>query len=270
MSQPAAANQVNIAGSYLTFHLSQAKYALPVDAIQYITTRDAIDPHEIPRGESDPSRIFTFQDEQISLYNFSRLIGSASQIEECHALIEMLDQRKQDHIDWVEALESSLNSGSEFTHAKDSHQCAFGHWYDHYHTNDDELRAIMAQFNEPHKRIHSLAETLLSMTKNEDKIDEALRILNDERHSTLKQLFRLFGQAKSRLSDMLKPVVVILQANDRSYAVELDSIDQIMEFNDDHWLPGKEQDLKHPCYDGFLQKKEGELYIRLEPAHLIT
>jgi hypothetical protein len=43
-----------------------------------------------------------------------------------------------------------------------------------------------------------------------------------------------------------------------------------MEFNNSHWLPGKEQDLKHPCYDGFLQKTEGELYIRLEPAHLIT
>jgi chemotaxis signal transduction protein len=270
MSQAATANQTNIAGSYLTFHLSQAKYALPVDAIQYITTRDAIDPHDIPRGKSEQSRIFTFQEEQISLYNFSGLIGSASQIEECQALIDMLDQRKQDHLDWMEALEASLESGTEFTKAKDPHQCAFGRWYDHYHTNDEELRAIMVQFDEPHKRIHSLAENLLSMVKDENKVAEALRILNDERHSTLKQLLRLFGQAKSRLSDMLKPVVVILHANDRSYAVELDSIDQIMEFNNSHWLPGKEQDLKHPCYDGFLQKTEGELYIRLEPAHLIT
>lgn len=269
MSQAALAHPNDVSGSYLTFHLSQAKYALPVDAIQYITTLDAIQPHEVPRGKSGLSRVFTFQNEQISLFNFSRLIGSTSQLEECIALIEMLDQRKQDHLDWMAALEESLRSGSEFIKAKDPHKCAFGTWYDHYHTNDEELRAIMVRFDEPHKRIHALAEKLLSMAKNQSKLQEALNILEEERHSTLKQLLKLFSQAKSRLSDMLKPVVVILQANKRRYAVELDSIDQIVEFNNSHWLPGKEKDLKHPCYDGFLQQTEGELYIRLEPAHLI-
>ena len=43
----------SIAGSYLTFHLSQAKYALPVCDIQYITTIDSIDPHQVPVIESE-------------------------------------------------------------------------------------------------------------------------------------------------------------------------------------------------------------------------
>jgi chemotaxis signal transduction protein len=106
------------------------------------------------------------------------------------------------------------------------------------------------------------------MAHEEDKAEEANRILNDEKHSTLKVLLRLFDQATARLEEMLKPVVVILRAAGRTYGIELDSIDQIIEFDSRHWLPDEKQELQHACYDGFLQKNEGELFTRLEPAHL--
>ncbi|MEE3209576.1 chemotaxis protein CheW [Thalassolituus sp.] len=268
MNQTAVATQSDVAGSYLTFHLPRAKYALPVDSIQYITTLDAIDPHDVPGGKSGIRRMFTYEGTQIPLFNFSRLIGSTSQLEECEQLISMLKQRRQDHIDWITALEHSINHGEEFKKAADPHLCAFGLWYDKYKAHDEELRKIMAQFDAPHNRIHSLATRLLKMAHEEDKAEEANRILNDEKHSTLKVLLRLFDQATARLEEMLKPVVVILRAAGRTYGIELDSIDQIIEFDNRHWLPDEEQELQHACYDGFLQKNEGELFIRLEPAHL--
>lgn len=268
MSDAALAPRPSVAGSYLTFHLSQAKYALPVDAIQYITTLDAIDPHDVPKGNNGLTQVFSFQGNQISLYQFSALIGSGSQSAECERLIVLLKERRQDHIDWMSALEDSLTHGTEFTKATDPHQCAFGRWYDQYRAHDTELAGILSQFDAPHQRIHALASELLKQADDGAR-EQALSRLDDERHSTLKLLLRLFEQAIARLEEMLKPVVVILRANQRTYAIELDSIDQIMEFNDGHWLPGKEQDLKHPCYDGFLQKSEGELFIRLEPAHLV-
>ena len=114
MNQTAVATQSDVAGSYLTFHLPRAKYALPVDSIQYITTLDAIDPHDVPGGKSGIRRMFTYEGTQIPLFNFSRLIGSTSQLEECEQLISMLKQRRQDHIDWITALEHSINHGEEF------------------------------------------------------------------------------------------------------------------------------------------------------------
>ncbi|WP_369985769.1 CZB domain-containing protein [Thalassolituus sp.] len=270
MNHSAVAATPDVAGSYLTFHLPRAKYALPVDAIQYITTLDAIDPHDVPSGNRGIRRMFTYERTQIPLFNFSALIGAGSQQDECQQLIDMLGQRRQDHIDWIEALEHSLVTGDEFKKATNPHLCAFGLWYDKYKAYDEELHAIMVQFDEPHKRIHSLAETLLKMSADEDKKEEAIRILNNERHSTLKLLLRLFGQARSRLEEMLKPVVVILRAGKRTYGIELDSIDQIMEFDQRHWLAdhADSQAVDHACYDGFLQKDEGELFIRLDPSQL--
>ena len=268
MSDAAAVAPPLVAGSYLTFHLTQAKYALPVGAIRYITELDAVEAHAVPGGKGGMTRVFTFQQEQISLYNFSRLMGAASQREECQQLVELMAQRRQDHIDWIEALEHSIETGSDFQKATDPHQCSFGRWYDSYRSRDEELKAILAQFDAPHKKIHSLAGELLKLADTDDGKTLALQRLEEERHSTLKLLLRLFSQATARLEDMLKPVVVILNANGHTYAIELDSIDQIMEFDQKHWFPGKEQDLKHPCYDGFLQKTDGELFIRLEPKHL--
>lgn len=269
MSDAAAVSTRPVAGSYLTFHLTHAKYALPVAGIQYITTLDSIEPHEVPKGDTTQVRVFTFQGNQISLYNFSRLIGSASQREECEKLIGLLKQRRQDHIDWMEALEHSLRTGDEFSKATDPHRCAFGQWYDAYRATDEELRKIMAQFDTPHKRIHALAETLLTQAADHATRELALKRLEEERHSTLKHLLNLFALATSRLEDLLRPVVVILRSGQHTYAIELDSIDQIMEFTDKHWLPGRERDLQHPSYDGFLQKSEGELFIRLDPTSLV-
>ena len=65
MNQTAVATQSDVAGSYLTFHLPRAKYALPVDSIQYITTLDAIDPHDVPGGKSGIRRMFTYEGTQI-------------------------------------------------------------------------------------------------------------------------------------------------------------------------------------------------------------
>jgi len=272
MPDTAVAVTPDVAGSYLTFHLPRAKYAIPVDSVQYITTMDAIDPHDVPGGQKGTRRMFTYEQAQIPLYNFSQLIGGSSQLQECEQLIDMLKQRKQDHIDWMTALEHSLRSGEEFTKATSPHLCAFGLWYDKYKAHDEDLHTIMVQFDAPHQRIHSLASKLLAMAADETGKSggksQALRILNEEKHSTLKQLLRLFEQAGARLEEMLKPVVVILKAANRTYGIELDSIDQIMEFDGRHWLPDKEQELQHACYDGYLQKTEGELYIRLDPAYL--
>jgi len=259
-----------VAGSYLTFHLPHARYALPVAGIQYITTLEAIDPHEVPKGDTSLVRVFNFQGSQISLYNFSQLIGIPSQREESLQLIELLAARRQDHVNWMQALEHSLITGEDFTKATDPHKCAFGQWYDQYQANDEELAKLMREFDAPHKRIHSLAHTLLKQAADADTREQAMKTLEDEKHSTLKHLLNLFSMAQSRLEDLIRPVVVILRSGTHTYAIELDSIDQIMEFNDKHWLPGKERDLKHDSYDGFLQKTEGELFIRLDPNSLIS
>ncbi len=60
-------------------------------------------------------------------------------VEECKDFEQMIDARKQDHIHWVNELERYIKEGGSFTLAKDSHQCAFGKWYDNFTTDNHQL-----------------------------------------------------------------------------------------------------------------------------------
>lgn len=258
-----------VTGSYLTFTLLDAQYALAVSHIRYITSLDAIAPRMVPDTEHQSHQVFQFQDKQILLYSFCDLVGADSQRESCKELIELLNKRRQDHLDWIDALHRSLQTGEPFTKATDPHKCAFGLWYDQYIPRDGELKGIMARFDEPHRRIHALADKLLDLSQGQGRVDDAIRILEEEKHSTLRHLIHLFEQACSRLQEMQKPVVVILNISDRTFAIELDSIDGIVDFDQEHRLADTDVDKKPHCYDGFFQKQGAQLFVKLNPFNLL-
>jgi len=270
MNSVVPAVEDTVTGSYLTFALLDARYALAVRHIRYITSLAAIAPREVPDTEHQNHRVFQFQDAQIPLYPFCDLVGMSSQQEDCQELIALLAQRRQDHIDWMDALHASIREGVEFTKATDPHQCAFGLWYDHYAPEDDELKEIMMLFDEPHKRIHALAEKLLDVSQRQGQVDVAIGMLEEEKHSTLRQLMNLFEQASERLREMQKPVVVILNTGHRTFAIELDGIDGIIDFEYEHWLADTDVDKRPHCYDGFFQKPGAELFVKLNPFNLLT
>lgn len=260
----------NRAGSYITFQAGSAHYSLLAECVRYITSMDSIKTREAPNGMGSTHQLFEFEGQPIVLYRFCDLVGTNSLIDECADLIELLKQRRQDHINWVETLEHSIESGEPFTKATDPHKCAFGLWYDQYKTNDHELKEILAGFDEPHRRIHSLAKSLLRMVEEQGNVKEALDILKTERYTTLKTLLALFTQVENRLLDMVKPVVLIVNNGDQMFALELDNIENIHEFEDQHWLPDSPNRTKSQlCYDGFFQKEEGQLFIKLDPKQLV-
>lgn len=258
------------AGSYMTFSSGVAHYSLPVDCVRYITSIDTIKLRTAPDKRGGRHQVFDFEDRAVVLHRFSQLVGANSQIDECKALIELLRQRKQDHIDWIAALEHCLRTGQAFNRATDPHKCAFGVWYDQYLPRDLELKNIMAQFDQPHCRIHSLAQRLLGLAMDEGHVDDAIEILEEERFTTLKALMALFDRAEARLNDLIKPVAMIVDVGTSLYALELDNIEDIHEFDDRHWLAhGHQESVQHLCYDGFFQKGDGHLFIKLDPYKLV-
>ncbi len=264
-------NQQSRAGSYMTFSTGLAHYALPVGVIRYITSMNSIQLRPTPDKQGGRHRVFDFEGHAIALYRFSDLMGVQSLVEESRQLIELLRQRRQDHVEWVEDLEHSILTGEPFTKATNPHQCAFGLWYDKYQPLDTELKSIMAKFDQPHRRIHSLAQQLIGLSVAEGRVDEAIAILDEERFSTLKTLMNLFDQAESRLQYMVKPVAMIVDVGNQLYALELDNLEDIHEFRDEHWLEQVQQNKdKKQCYDGFFQRGDGHLFIKLDPCELLA
>jgi chemotaxis signal transduction protein len=260
-----------VAGSYLTFRVGNAAFALTVGCVSYITSRDAIVTRTVPDTDHSSRTVFEHDGQPVPLSRFSDLINTHSRTDESAELIKLMDVHKQDHINWIDSLEHTLRNGDPFTKATDPHKCAFGLWYDNYHTEDIDLQKILARFEAPHKHIHSLAESLIKPATDDRKVEEALAILEQERFSTLQELLELFAQARFRLEDMIKPVVIILENQHSTFAIELDSIDGMLEFSKKDWLADvhKNQEDAPLCYDGYFQNDKEELFLRLDPDHLL-
>ncbi|MCJ8311422.1 MAG: CZB domain-containing protein [Saccharospirillaceae bacterium] len=269
-STPNSSPPTNHAGSYITFACADTHFALNVDSVKYITSIDAINIQQTPLENGVMNRIFSFADRPVVLYSFHEIVGSYSQVEENKNLIKSFAEYRQYHFDWMQDLEKSIKTGISFNQATEPLMCEFGKWYEHYKSPDEELSNILEKFDAPHKHMHSLAETLLTLAKKPENTDEALQILEKEKHTTLHTLLNLFTIAETRLNDMVKQVIIVLETQGKVFAIDLDNIEQLEEFQETHWLKDHSHtEQEQPCYDGYFQKESGDLYININPSMLI-
>jgi len=184
------------------------------------------------------------RDRIVPVFDLALLLGMRLLSEQKEELIGDLSAREQDHIDWLDALMTSIRDKTPFTKARDPGQCAFGKWYAKFHSRDAELVAILAQFERPHRRIHALADRLLDRVAT-GQAERALRELAIERRTTLEELRRLFARARRQVRDSMKSVLLFLTSDGAlpELALRLDEISDIVAYTRDRLLPAT--DLNH-------------------------
>ena len=174
----------------------------------------------------------------VRVFDFAGFLGFRPCAERKQELIDTLFAREQDHVEWLTALECAIKTGEPFTKTRDPHRCAFGQWYDGFKTRDEELMEILGQFDEPHKRIHSLADRLLEL-RDRGGQDEALQILTVEQKTTLMQLRHLFERARSQVHDGIKSVLLFVTTDGKEarIALRLSEISDMVSFNREQLTP---------------------------------
>ena len=85
---------------------------------------------------------------------------------------QMIDDRKQDHINWVNELERYMVEGGSFKLARDPHQCALGKWYDHFTTDNMSVTNLLKKIEEPHENLHKAADEAENCKKDCEKLPE--------------------------------------------------------------------------------------------------
>ena len=167
----------------------------------------------------------------VAVYNFAEMLSISSTREIKAGLVELLDAREKDHVDWVNALEKSLKEDMPFEKARDPHMCSFGKWYDKFETRDEALTDIISRFDGPHKKIHALADELLGL-KESGKLEIALEKLKVAQTTTLNSLKKHFTHARDQITESLHTVVINI-TNDGSkpvIALQIDEIHEVMNF----------------------------------------
>lgn len=153
-------------------------------------------------------------------------LGMVSYKEE---LNEFCTTREQDHKNWLLELENSVKEQRSFKLTTDPHKCAFGKWYDSFHTTDIILAQLLKEFDTPHKKIHAIAEKVIALSQSGDNAG-AMKIIDDCRNNELAAIIRLFGELRRNYAERNREISVILDTKRGPFAITVDSIDSVGTF----------------------------------------
>jgi chemotaxis signal transduction protein len=203
----------------VVFQVGQKVLALPLSQVEHI--------HSLckERGKdwSAHDEFFYFQEKAISWHPLWELLQEPSLYQELETLIEMLPQRRQDHINWMLALEESLKLETPFTKPRNPRECAFGKWYYTYKTENEWIRLHLDAMESPHANIHALADQLIPLARNTNK-ETALNLFQEKRNSTLASLLNLFEMLQNLLIGLIRKEALIVNDGKTRYALGLDKV----------------------------------------------
>lgn len=238
---PSTANQSQAQYSQglraFTFWISDTLYAIDISKVLTIS-QDMSHIQSVPAKAQGLVGMVEFQDNAVPVLDFANVLNFPSGDENNKQLIDLLNDKEKDHVDWVSALEDSLVNDTPFTKAKDPHRCAFGQWYDSFKSRDETLMEILSEFDQPHKQIHALADTLLTM-KQAGELDKALETLRFERNVTLKRLLKRFEQARTHLTESTRQVLLYITDDGTTpiVALRIDDINDVVDFKPEQFKP---------------------------------
>jgi len=218
------------------FQVGNKCLALPLTEVEHILSLSG--EHGEEQSISKEGGVILFQEEAIPWRPLWEPLAEPSLYQQFEELASILPQRRQDHIDWMAALEQSLVHGQPFTKARSPYECAFGKWFYAFKSDDRRLTLLLSQFESPHARIHGLADRLLGMVADGNG-QEALRLYREEQASTLAHLLALFDEVIALVPSLKRPVALILNDQGQRTALGVDRVLDIRAVPPQHLHPAR-------------------------------
>jgi len=185
----------------------------------------------VPDSEEYMPGTITVRGSVIPLVDFRVYTGQISAIQEIDDFCKLMDQRLGDHQNWIEELKKSVDEKNEFKLATDPHKCAFGKWYDSYKSDDRTITNILAKFDKPHQIIHGIAEKATKLV-NENKINDAHKLIDRTSDNELQQMVSLFADIKEAVREVgRRRIAMILELGERQVALDIDEVIAVENIN---------------------------------------
>lgn len=197
---------------YILFKIAGSLYCINS---KYISTIVQLPNYStIPAAPANVTGMFKYRNEVIQMLDLRITFGLKSISDECKDFEEMIDARKQDHINWVKELERFIEEGGNFRLAKDPHQCALGRWYDNFKTDNLTIANHLRKIEEPHAKLHMAADEADRCKKdceNCSREECLLKILKQVKEESMPTILSLLDQTKELFrSTIYKEMVLIL------------------------------------------------------------
>ncbi len=258
---------------YLSFRHARQHFAVPIESVRFIAAESALTPTQVATGKGQQFDMVEFEGQACIILSLARLLNQPSERSKSLELLELLQAREQDHINWLNSLKNCLLHGGSFDLARDPHQCKFGQWYDNFRTDDTQLQHVLRRFDEPHKRIHALADELLAMRDN-DQSEAALAILQEQETSTMQRLRDLFADVNTMVRSSIRPTVIMLQSNEQqTLGLRVDDVGEVFSCSAAQ-LEKEQKDYMPPFARGWLKGVriggKDVTIMEINPARLLS
>lgn len=203
----------------LLFKLGARSLAVPLAHVLYVAKM----PADFASRGGDVGHHFVFEGSPLTYVSLWDVLGQKSAYAEYEEMQTLLPQRKQDHLDWMAALEDSIRTGTPFSKARSPRECAFGKWFYGYRARDRRLSLLLAQFEHPHATIHALADRLLGVSEA-GHVEDALHSFEEAENTTLAKLMELFVSAQELVVELQRRIALIVSDGETTCALGADSV----------------------------------------------
>lgn len=197
--------------SFLVFSVDRRLFALPFQKI--VSVLDSPKSTRVPKMPEHTRGVMDFMGDPIPIYDFRKKIGAVTLGDEILNLSDTLQQRKQDHLNWITRLKEQVTNGAEITVETNPHKCAFGKWYESFRTDTLALKRYLEKFDTPHQNIHAIATKAKQLITEKNR-EGALKLIQETEEGSLAQLVILFDEARAELQRAYTEYAIVVHADD--------------------------------------------------------
>lgn len=233
---------------WVLFLLNSQMFAVSAESVLEMAVMPKA--YALPESPGYVRGVINLRDQVIPLIDLRARMGMQTLAAELEALKDVLEDRKQDHIDWIAELKRCVDAKCNFELTTNPHQCAFGRWYDKYVANSQALSFYLKKFDEPHRRIHAVA---LEVKAHQDagRMDAAQAVVKRAQDHELREMIRLFAGFGEVLQETSREIALILSVNGIRVAASVDAVESVGRLADFEKIGlGGEADF--PAHTGFV------------------
>lgn len=246
----------DISHLHLVVEISDTQYCVPVKLVSEIIQLPKMT--VFPTEDNYLMGTIKLRDEIVGVINLRRLLRIESLEEQEDKLFSMLEERKKDHINYVNELVSAARERRKFSLTTDPHSCRFGKWYDAFETDDINLREYMRRFDVPHKLIHTDAHKIINFMGIGDHAS-ADKLLEEMQKSHLPRMISLFDNFRAEFQKSRRLAGVVVDMSPKA-CIPVDIVTNIVSLEIDKVQ--KNQTIKSNFIKGFVTQ-EDDTYILL-------
>lgn len=255
---------------YVVVEINKNKYGISTDATVELMDSGSVQITRVSHAPGYVKGVINHRGTIIPAIDTRSLLHFKSHEAEVQELEDMLALREKDHVAWLTELKLCVDTGDPFTKATDPTKCAFGKWYDGLQADparldaltkgDTALKAIVEQFDVPHKRIHGIAKQVLDLAEKKETA-HAKQIIEEAWTGDLARMRHLFKTLVETVKATHTSMMIISEHEGKKIGLIVDEVHSVFDCPDDGIDPLPDSSENAEFLKGLVHQPDGSYIL---------